>query len=434
MFGKMNEESVLSVVAEWLEDTKLPELVPRCVPEVNLETLRRVLAIVGPRRAGKTSLMYQLIADLEAQGKAGRSDVLFVDFEDYRLTGFGAGDVETLLAAFLRLAGRPPRFLFVDEIQRLPDWSRVIRTLHNQGRYSIVVSGSSSKLLHPEIATELRGRYEDLLLLPFSFTEYLRLKNITPTPGTRFTPARGAVAGAFEQFLQTGGFPEVVLAATSTEQRNLLRNYFRTIFYRDVVERYNIRARSVLEALMGELLESSACLFSIGRFEKSLKNSGLPGTKQTVSNYLNFLQEAFFIFAHEKFSHSPRKRLMNPKKVYLVDTAFAGLGRSFSENRGRILENAVAVELHRRGEEIAYFKGRRECDFIVTRDRHPAEAIQVCWRLDARNEQRETAGLVEAARTLGLEKLTILTFDQRETLEVGGMAVRVVPAWEWMTG
>ena len=121
---------------------------------------------------------------------------------------------------------------------------------------------------------------------------------------------------------------------------------------------------------------------------------------------------------------------MNPKKVYLVDTGFAALGRSFSENRGRILENLVAIELHRRDEEVTYFKGRHECDFILSRNRRPAEAIQVCWELSNRNEKRELAGLTEAARTLGVEKLLILTFDQRDTVELGGAAIRILPAWE----
>ena len=428
----MNNEALLSVVAEWLEETELPKLVPRKIPELDLESIRRVLAVVGPRRAGKTYLMYQLIAGLERGGRAGRRDILFVDFEDYRLGGFTTGDVDPLLATFQRLAGRPPRFLFFDEVQQVPNWSRILRTLHNQGRYSIVVSGSNSKLLHPEIATELRGRYEDLLLLPFSFGEFLRLRNIEVTPATFFTTARGRLVGAFEEYLRSGSFPEVLLAANPAERRRLLQNYFQTIFYRDVVERHNIRARTTLEALMGELLESSACLFSISKFEKSLKQNNLPGSKRTISNYFQFLQEAFFMIAHEKFSHSPRKRLMNPKKVYLVDTGFATLGRSFSQNRGRILENLVAIELHRRGEEVTYFKGRHECDFILSRERRPAEAIQVCWELSNRNEKRELTGLSEAARTHGLKQLLILTFDQRDTVRFGGGAARVLPVWEWL--
>lgn len=426
-------DALLSVVAEWHEETALPELVRREVTYPDLKSLRRILAIVGPRRAGKTYLIYQLISDLEKEGNISRRDILFVDFEDYRLAGFTASDVAPLLAAFQRLTGRQPRFLFFDEVQRLPEWSRVLRTLHNQRHYTIVVSGSNSKLLHPEIASELRGRYEDLLLLPFSFREVLRLKDIEITPATRFTTARGRVIAVFEEHLHRGGFPEVVLAPSANERRRLLQNYFRTIFYRDIVDRYGIRARSTLEMLMGELLENHSTLFSISRFEKSLKANDLPGSKRTISNYLGYLQEAFFLIANEKFAHSPRKRLMNPKKVYLVDTGFAALGGSFSQNRGRILENLVAVELSRRGEQVRYFKGRGECDFVVTRDRSADEAIQVCWELNQRNEKREMAGLAEAARAFEIERLRVLTFDQRDTVEVAGIEVAVRPVWEWMT-
>ncbi len=430
----MNEDALLPVIAEWLEETEIPSFVPRTVDLPDPANLRRILAIVGPRRAGKTFLMYQLIAGMEEKGLAHRKEILFVDFEDYRLVGFTTRSVDALLTAFQRLTGSPPRHLFFDEVQRLGDWSRVLRTLHNQRRYNIVVSGSNSSLLHPEIATELRGRYEDLLLLPFSFREHLVLRDVKVSPATVHTSARGRILAIFEEYLRWGGFPEVLLASTPAERRRLLQNYFRTIFYRDVVDRHRIRSSVVLETLMGELLDSAASLFSIGRFEKALRANGLPGTKQTVANHLRHLQEAFFILAHEKFSHSPRKRLMNPRKVYLVDTGFAALGHSFSENRGRILENAVAIELHRRGEEVAYFKGRHECDFILSRNRRPAEAIQVCWEFNAGNEKRELAGLAEAARVLEIEQLTVLTFDQRRTLEVDGKAVRIVPAWEWMIG
>jgi len=434
MMDSMNEDALLPVIAEWLEETEIPSCVPRKVDLPDPTNLRRIMAIVGPRRAGKTFLMYQLIAAMEAGGQVDRRDILFVDFEDYRLAGLAAGHVDALLTAFQRLTGGLPQHLFFDEVQRLPDWSRVLRTLHNQRRYTIVVSGSNSSLLYSEIATELRGRYEDRLLLPFSFREHLALRGLEAGSAVRHTPSRGRILAAFEEHLRWGGFPEVLLASTPAERRRLLQNYLRNIFYRDVVDRHRIRAGVVLETLMGELLDSAASLFSVGRFEKALRANGLPGTKQTVANHLRYLQEAFFILVHEKFSHSPRKRLMNPRKVYLVDTGFAALGRSFSANRGRILENAVAIELHRRGEEAAYFKGRHECDFILSRNRRPAEAIQVCWELKADNEKRELVGLAEAASTLDIEQLTVLTFDQRATAEAAGKPVRVMPAWEWMVG
>ncbi len=428
----MNKDSLLAIIAEWLEEEEIPDLVPRSDHAINPENLGRILAIVGPRRAGKTYFMYQLIRSLVQSGRYSKEDILFIDFEDYRLGGFTELDMDELFAAFHQLAGRYPTFLFFDEIQNLPGWNRVLRTLHNRNRFKIIVSGSNSKLLGSEIATELRGRYEDILMLPFSFREYLQYRNISFTPASLRTAARGNIVAAFDDYIRHGGFPEVVKAGNETERRKLLQNYFKTIFYRDILERYNIKARYVLDALMNDFVETYSSVFSITRFEKQLKENGLPGSKRTIANHLHYLREAFFIIANDKFSFSSRRRIMNPKKVYLTDTGFAALGRPFTENRGRILENLVAIELFRRGMEVYYFKNRSECDFIVKQGPRPTHAIQVCWEMIKRNEKRELAGISEAARSLDLTSGVILTYDQEEEREAGGVRVSVLPVWKWM--
>ena len=377
----------------------------------------------------------QLIQDLLASGKACREDILFVDFEDYRLTDFKAADTDTLLAAFQQVAGKAPSFLFFDEVQNLPDWSRVVRTLHNQNRYRIAVTGSNSRLLEREITSELRGRCRNILILPFSFPELLRFQGIAHDERTLLTPERGRVMNAFDRYLKEGGFPEVVKRESAIEKKELLQTYYRTIYYRDILERYNIKAKYVLEAIMGYSLNTFSDLFSISAFEKHLKRQHLPGSKQTISNYLRYLQEAFFIIAHDKYSYSARKRIMNPKKIYLADTGFSLLGTEFSENKGKLLENVVAVELFRRQAEVFYYKGRGECDFIVMGAGafRPEQAIQVCWQMTPKNEARELRGLREAMNTLSVRTGLILTYDQtEEQFAAGGDRISMMPAWKWL--
>jgi hypothetical protein len=428
----MKTATALKILAEWLEEDKLPELVRREVQTIDLERLVDILAIVGPRRAGKTYFMYQLVRDILATGHYEHSDILFIDFEDYRLIDFQAADIDTLLAAFQQLTGKYPKFLFFDEVQHLPDWSRVLRTLHNRRKYRIIVSGSNSELLSREISTELRGRYRDLFMLPFSFRELLRYKDVAFSERTLHTPARGRILQVFDSYLKEGGFPEVVSRQTSSEKRQVLQNYYHTIFYRDILERYNIKAKYVLEAIMSYCLNSYADLLSISAFEKNLKKNDLPGSKRTISNYLHYLEEAFFLILNEKFSYSPRKRIMNPKKAYLMDTGFRFLSTDFSENRGKVLENAVAVELRRREEEVFYYKGRRECDFIIKRGTRPTLAIQVCWELHERNESRELKGLAEALRTFEIRDGLILTYDQEEERRIDEHRIPVLPVWRWL--
>ena len=428
----MNTEILKKIIAEWMEERVFPPLAKRDAPDLVLERASEIIAVAGPRRAGKTCYMYQLIQDLTGQGNWNREDILFIDFEDYRLTDFTAADTDILLAAFHQVTGKAPTFLFFDEIHRLPGWSRVLRTLHNQNRYRIVVTGSNAGLLEREIATELRGRCRNILILPFSFPEFLRFHGIPDDERTLLTPARGRFLKAFEQYLKEGGFPEVVKKETVMEKRELLQIYYRTIFYRDILERYNVKAKTLLEAVMRYSLNTFSDLFSISMFEKELKRHQLPGSKQTIANYLGYLQEVFFLVAHDKFSYSPRQRIMNPKKIYLLDTGFSLLSTDFSENRGKLLENAVAVEMFRRRAECFYYKGRRECDFIVKEGTKPKTAIQVCWELTPKNEAREFRGLREAMNAFAIEEGFILTNDEERELIFESAKIRIMPVWKWL--
>lgn len=430
MVNNLKEDALRAVAAEWLERSSATNLIARVTP-LDLRADAFITAIVGPRRSGKTSLMLHAADELIRSGKARRKDFLFVDFEDYRLQGFMPQDIDRLLTAFHQLTGQHPRYLFFDEIQHLPTWSRVLRTLHNQRRYRIVVTGSNSELLSREIATELRGRYLDILMLPFSFREYLAFHSVPFDAVTIHTPSRGRILKAFEAYLQEGGFPEVVANADPIIKRQLLQTYYGTIFYKDILERYAIKARTILDRMMSYALDSYAGLFSVSAFEKMLKTAGLSGSKRTIANYLHYLEEAFFLVLAEKFSFSPRTRAMNPRKAYLIDQGFAGLGVPFSENRGRLLENMVAVELYRRKQDFFYHKDRQECDFIIKSGTKPVLAAQVCWEMTAKNEARELKGLHEALTAWKIKDGLILTANQESELTVEGRKIMVRPAWKW---
>ena len=427
----MDKQLLTKVLAEWLEERVLPDVISRDISVPEPRPTSGITAIVGPRRAGKTFFMYQIMQNWIARGAAKKEDILFVDFEDYRLSGFRSADFDDLLAAFVELTQHRPRFLFLDEIQHVPGWNRLLRTLHNQTTYTIVISGSNSNLLSEEISTELRGRYRDIVILPFSFHEWLRWHNIAYAPVQRHTATRGRWIAAFDRFIKEGGYPEVLRAGTAIEKRQILQTYYQTIFYKDIVERYRIKARATLQQMMTYCLNTYAELFSISAFEKVVKQSGSPASKRTISNYLTYLQEAFFLITHEKFSYSPKQRLMNPKKSYLLDTGFAALATDFTENRGKLLENVVAIELRRRRWESFYFKGHHECDFITKPIGRPGMAIQVTWDMGPRNEEREWKGLLEAMQTLRLKEGVILTHHQESTLLREGKRIRLIPVWAW---
>ena len=427
----MAVDKIKNLIAEWLATESLPDMIERETDVGDIDQLSSILAIVGPRRAGKTWFMYQLIKRLLDKG-VEKNDILFIDFEDYRLIGIQPEDIDVILSAFYQLTNRYPGYLFFDEIQNLPDWSRILRTLHNQNRYKIVVSGSNSNLLSREIATELRGRYEDLLMLPFSFSELLNYRNISFDKSTFYTPRKGGLLQAFDDYLREGGFPEVIKKKSSVEKNSLLQSYYQTLFYKDLLERYRIRSKNLLESMMHYCLDIMGDLFSISRFAESMNTADMPASKKTISNYLHHLQEAFFLIANEKFDFSPRKRLMNPKKVYLLDSGFSAISVNFSENKGKFLENVVAVHLYRMREEMYYYRKERECDFIIKRGKEVHTAIQVCWELNEKNRKRELSGLAEAMRVLKVKQGLILTYDQEGTEEMEGCKVSIMPTYQWL--
>jgi predicted AAA+ superfamily ATPase len=427
----MKDASIKSVIAEWLEERKLPALVQRETKPVHFESLSHILAIAGPRRAGKTFYMYQLIKQLEDSG-IPRQVILFIDFEDYRLSQFEPSDFDKVLSTWVQFTQRKPTYLFLDEIQYIPGWSRFLRTLQNQGNYRIIVSGSNSNLLASEISTELRGRYIPRIMLPLSFGEVLRFKGVEIGPAAFYSSSRGNFLRVFSEYLQEGGFPEILLHENRLEKRELLQTYYKVMFFRDLLERYHIKSGANLEIMMNYCIDTFSELFSISAFEKHLQRGSLSISKKTISNYLQYIRDAFFFILTEKFSFSPRKRLMNPKKVYLMDIGFASLGMSFSENLGKRLENVVAIEYFRRGETFYYYKNHQECDFIVVRQGKPAAAVQVTWELNISSEKREIKGLLEAMRSLDIREGLVLTYDQEEALTVEGVTVKVIPAWKWM--
>ncbi len=423
----MQRDVFRRIVVEWLEKP-LPELVDR---SIELKTGKEsIMAVIGPRRAGKTSLMLLTIKKILEKSK--KEEILFVDFEDNRLSGISPQELDELFVAHREITGIEPRYLFFDEIQQAPQWSRFIRRLHNLGKYQIVVSGSSSKLLGGEIATELRGRYISKLVLPFSFEEFLRLKGAEYDSRMQFSEKKGMLLRLLEQYVSNGGFPLIAKKDDAAGKKDLAKSYFETIFYKDIIERHRVKNLDIIEALMNHVLDNNSTLFSASSFNKTLKGKGIKASKKTVSLYTKYLEDAFFIFSNQKFSYSAKVRTLNPKKIYLLDNSFQTfLSSNFSPDRSKLLEATVMQELKRKNRQTYYFKEKRECDFIIKKN-NAIEAIQVTYELTAGNKEREIDGLLEAMEKTKAEKGTIITLDQEQQITEKGKKITVKPVWKWL--
>ncbi|MCX6804210.1 MAG: ATP-binding protein [Candidatus Diapherotrites archaeon] len=425
----MKKEVFKSILVEWFE-RKLPSLIERELKVTPNKEL--ITAIIGPRRVGKTYLMFFIIENLLKT--YSKEEIIFIDFEDNRLSGMKPQDLDDLFVAHSEISSKKAKYLFFDEIQEVPQWSKFLRRLNNLGQYNIVISGSSSKLASNEVATELRGRYKSHLLLPFSFTEFLRVRGFTYDLKTSYSAEKkGELNRLFEEYTKYGGYPQIVKAETITEKRELAKAYFETIFYKDILERYTINNRDIMEMLMNYILSNNSSTFSTNSFNKILKANSIKASTKTISLYLKYLEESFFVLTLQKFSYSARIRLMNPKKIYLADNCFQTfLSTNSTEDKGKLLESLIMQETKRRNIETYYFKETKECDFILKQGQSILSANQVTYELSPQNQDREINGLLQASGSLKTKNNTIITLDQKQEIIKDKQKIHVQPAWKWL--
>ncbi|BCU71230.1 ATP-binding protein [Stygiolobus caldivivus] len=408
-------ERFKSVIAEWLT-SRLPDLVER---DVSLPLDKDyIITVTGGRRSGKTFLLYQAIREIIKRGMASQDEILYVDFEDYRVKGISVDDLDKLLTSFIELTGKQPKYLFFDEIQNVRGYGSWFRKKINA---KIYLSGSSSQLTPINIAEELRGRSINYEVYPLSFREFLRFKGIAYSPLIAYTPQRGILLSLLREYLYYGSYPAVVLERE--DKVKLLRSYFDSVIVRDLS---NVTP-NIAESFATYLVANYSSLITINRVYNYLRGLGIKIGKETVLELFSKAKESYFSYFVEEFDKSESKRKVNPKKLYVVDTGYStALGYEFSISRA--MENAVFIELLRRGyKEVYYWKGKREVDFVVSKNFTPITLIQVTYATD-KVEERETEGILEAKSRLKVDSSLIITWDYEG--EVKG--IKALPLWKWL--
>lgn len=399
----------------------------------------KVHAVIGMRRAGKTTFLHQLQAQLRRVLAPERA--LYLSFDDDRLAGLGADQLSLLLEEYYRrypdLRGRETVHWFLDEIQLIAGWERFVRRVMDSEKVQIVVSGSSARMLSREVHTSLRGRGMETIIRPFSFREFLRHRGEEPkTEPARWTSStRSRIEKRFGEFLREGGFPETQALAPSLRV-DLLQGYVDTVLFRDVVERYGVSQVAALRWLIRQCLRNPAGALSVHRLHLDLKAQGLGMAKDAVHALFGYLQDAFLIDAVPLATESERQRNTNPRKVYPVDTgmiaAFDASGRS---NVGHALECVVHDELARRKLVMGYVRTARgfEVDFQVRSADGAPQLIQVCADIsEAAVLARELRALDDAALACpgAIRRLLVLERLHQPVPEAAG--VQVQPVYEWL--
>ncbi|MGB7295576.1 MAG: ATP-binding protein [Candidatus Aminicenantales bacterium] len=435
----MEKGTVKEVIKEF-QESGLPEVLPREI-EVPLSS-HKIIAIVGPRRSGKTYLLFLLIKKLHSRN-ISPEQIVYINFEDPRLLPCDAKGMEFILEAYGELypeSRGEKSYFFFDEIHNVKDWEIGVRRIHDTKKCRIFLTGSSSKLMSREIATQLRGRTTRYEVFPFSFREILSAKGIQLKKDIAYSMERFSIKNYLDEYLTMGGFPEIVLEESQDLRMRILKEYLETMFFRDLVERHRIRNQPLLRELMKFLATNTANIFSANAYFKWTKNT-YPLTKRTLLNYIGYLEDTGLFFLVRKFSFSLKEQTLRPRKCYIIDNGLrTAYGFKFSEDKGKNLENAVFIELlHRKATnplaEIFYWQDhkKREVDFVVRQGRDVRELIQVCDRIDDfRVKEREIRALTGASEELRCDNLSVITFDYEKEETISGKKVVFKPLWKWL--
>lgn len=381
-----------------------------------------IKVISGPRRSGKSVFCLLLLKD---------KNFVYVNFDDENLLKVNNYDkiVEAIFAVY-----DEPQYILFDEIQNLNNWEIFVNKLQRRG-LNLILTGSNAKLLSRELASALTGRYLPLEILPFSFAEYLSAKDFFyKGEAVNLPENKGRILNLLSDYLQSGGFPEAV--TTGIDPNLYLNTLFDSILLTDIVKRRNLRLSADLYNLASYLMANFAQETSFTKLKNILSFRSV----LTVQNYCRYLEEAYLIFPLSRFSYKFKEQLKAPKKTYAVDNGLiSAKSFQFSPNIGRLMENAVFLQLIRKGfspgKNLFYYQSKtgRETDFILRKGAEVETAIQVCRSFVSPGIQvRETAGLLAAGKELGAKELLIITWDEEKEEESKGKKIVYMPLEKWL--
>jgi len=383
--------------------------------------LPHVIVLTGLRRSGKSTLLRQIIKKYYND-----EHFYYINFEDERLFDFKADEFNRLYEASVELFGKNKIF-FIDEVQNIAYFEIFIRRFYEEG-FKFIITGSSAALLSREIGTKLTGRHININLKPFSFTEFLALKGVELTGDFWLrTELRVEIKQQFNDYLSKGGMPEYL----NYGDQEILGEVYNDIVMKDIVARYKVEDTLTLRQLYLYLISNVSNRFSFNSLKKFTEVKSV----NTIKKFIGYLEQTYFAATINKFDYSFKKQVVNDKKFYLTDNGFLEtLSKTFSKDKGRLLENLVFINLNKNYEVAYYADSKSECDFIIFKDRAVLGAFQVCYELNDLNRDRELKGLLTAMKEFNLNQGTLLTNTQEEEIKTDdkNFIITIMPIWKWL--
>ncbi len=392
---------------------------------------KKIISLIGVRRSGKSSILFDMINRLRE--KSDRENIIYINFEDDRLFPLELKSLDFLLESYYELypAKREEKvYLFLDEVQVVDNWELYVRRVYDTENIYIYVTGSSAKLLSTEIATSLRGRTITYEIFPFSFKEYLQYKEIKIN--LHSSKSLSFIKNALEDYLVDGGFAETINEEPPVA-RKILSDYLELIVYKDIVDRYNIKNRSLLKHLNKYCFTNIATLVSFTKLFNEFKSQGYKLSKDTIFDYISYLEDAYTLFPVPIYRNSVKEEQRNPKKIYAIDNGFKKIyDYAIGDDMSKLYENIVFLHLRRQTKDVYYFKEKQEVDFYA-KINTDAYLVNVSYKIDdPLTRKREIDGLVEAMRYFNLSESFLVTSEEDQIIEIENKRIFVIPLFRWL--
>jgi hypothetical protein len=394
--------------------------------ELNIKNIEnKAISIVGPRRSGKTYLLLNKYL-------SNKDNSIYINFESIEFSNIKPEEILNIISLYESKYNVKINTIFLDEIQNLENWNKLVRTLIDR-EYNIYLTGSSSRLLPKELLTELRGRTIYYILLPFSFREFLKTK-VKVSKILSISDIE-KIKEYLREYIKFGGYPEVIFIE---DKERIIKEYYETIFYKDFIERGKIKSLNVARIIFEYLMQNFSNEISINRIKRFIENQLNINTKNTIFSYMDKIQDTMSIFFIEKYSDKFFERKRWPRKVYLCDVSFANLFGKY--DIGKRMENIVYLDLLRLVNndpliEIYYFKDyqQHEVDFLIKENNIIKELIQVSYinNLDE-IDRREIRSLIKASNLLNCNNLKIITWDLEDEIIEDNKEIKLIPLWKWL--
>ena len=417
----IQKEVIREILLENRKEVELQHVVPR---NFQMEDFANYV-LIGVRRAGKSFMLYQQIQQNLKRGITWDS-MLYINFEDERLMGMTAQELNLILEVHGMMSKERP-ILFLDEIQNIDGWEKFVRRIADM-KYKISITGSNSKMLSSEIASTLGGRFVIMNIYPYSFAEYLiangKEKNYLDTISTS---DKAELLAQYNEYVTYGAFPELV---EIKNKRTFLSSIYLTVYLGDIITRNKITNDFAVKLILKKIAESITKPLSFTRLTNIAKNAGTSLGKQTVINYVGYMNDSYLIFPLTNYAAKLVEKETSPK-YYFMDTGLVGL--MLLDCKSAQLENLVAIELVRRYgmENVFYFENNVEIDFYVPDEKLAIQvSLQVLDDMDTR--ERETRAFVKLHNFIPDAKCLIITNSEEASIECDGIPISVLPAWKWL--